>query len=272
MNKITVFYDHIRQAMIQENMSLEEIAAKLVAAGIRGIETDYLDTVGSDGHALVHRLAQLGLPISSVYCHFRWDLDTPVQNYNDVLSNLNELGISNILVIPGFLRPGQSPADSRKELIPYVQEMCVAAASYNINVVMEDFDDKVAAFGTSEDLKDYLDNIPELGCAFDTGNFLYFGEDASSALNVLIDRVTYVHCKDRSLTPYPGENYQETVTGQKLYSSPVGSGVIPMTEILTRLLATGYDGPLAIEHFGSQKQLSDMLSSAQYLKQLLSAE
>ena len=269
MNKITVFYDHIRQAALQENLPFEEICQKLTAAGISGIETDYLDIAGDDGEEFAEKLATLGLPISSVYCHFGWEKSSPDQNYIIVLKRLKQLGIHNLLAIPGFLRDGQSVDESIEEMLPFMKKLCEAAPDYDVNIVMEDYDGALASFGTSDALKQYFDAIPSLGCAFDTGNFMFFGENAADALKVLINRVTYVHCKDRSATPVEGETPLKSMVGVDMYSSPVGKGVIPMKEILTDILATGYQGPLAIEHFGSISQLSYMLESADFLKSLI---
>ena len=75
-----------------------------------------------------------------------------------------------------------------------------------------------------------------------------------------------MHCKDRSFTAKEGEEPKETVDGKKMYSCAVGSGCIQMKEILDQIIASGYDGYLSIEHFGSLDQLSDMERSAAYLK------
>ena len=269
MNKITVFYDHIRNACKQSGLSLEDVAAKLTAAGISGTEIEYDELLGDEGKALADKLTDLGLPVSSVYCHFRWELDPPAHDCVSVLSRLKELNIHYLLAIPGFKKPGQDAVSSIRELIPPLNELCEVAPDYDVQVLMEDFDNKIAAFGTSTELRMFMDNVPKLGCAFDTGNFYYFDGDVKAAYETLKDRISYVHCKDRSLTAVEGEDYLATISGIPMYSSPVGSGVIPMTEVLTKILNTGYTGPLAIEHFGSIKQFEDILTSAAYLNSLM---
>lgn len=269
MNRLTVFYDHIRQAALQENSSVEEICAKLTAAGITGVETDYLDIAGQDGEEFAGKLAEMGLPISSVYCVFEWQKKDPAQNYTIVLKRLRQLGIHNLLAIPGFLHEGQSVDDGINEMLPFMQELCDAAPDYGVNIIMEDYDASNSSFGTSDALLKYFNAIPSLGCAFDTGNFMFFGEDVLDAFKVLSGRITYVHCKDRATVVKDGETPLRSLEGIDMYSSPVGSGVIPMTEVLTDILSGGYTGPLAIEHFGSQHQLADILKSAEYLDSLL---
>ena len=268
MNKITTFYDHIQNAMKQENMTLEEIAEQLTKAGITGSEIEYTQIKGSEGKKLAESLEKVGLKISSVYCHFRWEKDIPDENYIDVLKRLKELDVHYLLAIPGFKKEGQTSEESALSLVDELRKLCEAAPEYDVKVLMEDFDNTVAAFASSEELKWFLQEIDSLGCAFDTGNFLYCEEDSLEVLPMFIDRIGYVHCKDRSFSPVEGEDFQETIKGRKMYSSAVGSGMIHMNEILKQILATGYDGVLAIEHFGSLKQLDDMIASAEYLTKL----
>lgn len=269
MNRITVFYDHVRNAMRQEGMTFDEIAGLLRDAGISGTEIEYCEIKGLKGRALARKLERAGLKVSSVYCFFRWEQDRPNEDYIKVLKCLQKNRIHNLLVIPGFKLEGESSKESAGKLVGYVRKLCEEAPKYGVKVVMEDFDDKVASFASAEELKWYMDSVPELGCAFDTGNFLYCEEDALDVLPMFIDRIAYVHCKDRSFTPVDGEDFKETIGGRGMYSSAVGAGVIKMQEIVERILATGYEGPFAIEHFGSLKQLSDMIESAGFLKGLM---
>lgn len=268
MNKITTFYEHVRGAMAQENMTLEEVAEKLVSAGITGVEVDYRELTKE----LATQLDKVGLPISGVFCTFNWDKkrNSPDYiNYKDVIKTLRKCDVKNLLVIPGFTAEGQKHEAVRKKFVPKIAKLCERAAKYDINVVMEDYDGVSASFGRAEHVKWYLDQIPALGCAFDTGNFYFFGEDAYAVLPMFLDRITYVHCKDRTLTPNPNESAQTTITGRDMYPVAVGSGIIAMTDILKEILEAGYEGPLAIEHFGSSKQMSDMLKSAEYLNGII---
>ena len=178
--------------------------------------------------------------------------------------------IRRIMLIPGFLKKVEFiPFLYQKKLdkmIMALKDICEYAKRRNIMVVLEDFDGKEAPFATAEQLSVFLKRIPDLYCAFDTGNFLYSGEDSLKVLPLFIDRIRHVHCKDRSFTAKEGEEPKETVDGKKMYSCAVGSGCIQMKEILDQIIASGYDGYLSIEHFGSLDQLSDMESSAAYLK------
>lgn len=275
-NKLTVFYDHILNAAKQRGVTTAEIVAEILACGITGVEMDYT-MLKESGDGLAEELARLGLPIYNCYCFFDWSNNPEDQSYIEVVNHLKSLNIENMLVIPGFISRDivatgdqdiitTALARAREAMLPNMIHLLDYAAEVGINVNMEDFDDTVAPFATMEQVKWFLDRLPSLGCAFDTGNFLYSEQDVLQAYELLNDRITYVHCKDRSFTPVEGEESRDTIHGRTLYSSAVGSGVIPMSTILEALIKKDYNGPIAIEHFGSVDQLSDMKTSASFLR------
>ncbi len=266
--KITVFYNHVSEACKQTGKSLQEVANILTAHGISGVEMDYADLKKNAGK-MFEELEAVGLPVNCVYIFFDWGNHPKDLSYRRILRKLSKYGVKNVMAIPGFVKEGQDRELYRERMTETLQKMCHYAGRKNIRVFMEDFDGKEAVFATAEGVKWFLDRIPELHCTFDTGNFLYSGELAEQVLPLLIDRVGYVHCKDRSLEEKPGETPLESVAGVKMYSASVGSGVIPMEEILQKLRAVGYDGTYAIEHFGSQHHLEDMVASADWLRERL---
>ena len=91
-------------------------------------------------------------------------------------------------------------------------------------------------------------------------------EDAVQAYEVLKDYIVHVHCKDRNVDP--------ALTGEHRYNrgllaAAVGSGYLPMKEILDRLKESGYEDYLAIEHFNAADQVAFMEQSAAFLQQYL---
>ncbi|MCM1104611.1 MAG: sugar phosphate isomerase/epimerase [Clostridium sp.] len=263
--KLTVFYDHIRQAEKQTGKTWEALARELTAAGISGVEMDYGELAGNP-RRLCAKLKKAGIPISCVYVFFDWGNPGQGQDYKKVIRLLARCGIRQMLAVPGFVEQGQNREECRTRMAQTLKACCGYAAKYGITVGMEDFDDERATFARAKELAWYLEQVPELSCTFDTGNFLYSEEDALEAWELLHARVGYVHCKDRAFTVKAGEEPKQTVGGRAMYSASVGSGVIPMEELVRRIRESGYDGVFAIEHFGSQSMYEDMLASAAWLR------
>ena len=268
--KIAVFYEHIAEAAQQENITpVKSIYKKVKSFGIDAVEIDYERAVKEEDF-LFRDLEEADLSVSCMYGFFDFVHGSTVEDGKRMVDFAKKHDIRKVMLIPGFLKKVEFiPFLYQKKLdkmIMALTNICEYAKSRNIMVVLEDFDRKEAPFATAEQLSVFLKRIPDLYCAFDTGNFLYSGEDSLKVLPVFLDRIRHVHCKDRTFTAKEGEEPKETVDGKKMYSCAVGSGCIQMKEILDQIIGSGYDGYLSIEHFGSLNQLSDMEKSAAYLK------
>ncbi|MBQ7177598.1 MAG: sugar phosphate isomerase/epimerase [Victivallales bacterium] len=80
---------------------------------------------------------------------------------------------------------------------------------------------------------------PNVGINFDPANMLIYGTDTpANLLDSLADKIRVVHCKD-AVPAQPGDRRgKETV---------LGKGATNFTDLLKKLLAQGFDGPLIIE-------------------------
>lgn len=269
---INVFYNHIVEAMKQENLSLEEVAKKAREHGITGTELDYrdFDPTGKNFDAsLAEKLKEVGLPAYGAYVNFDWGRHPFDNSYKRIYKNLQSIGVKYSLAIPGMVPEGMSKEKAMKRMVKVLSKAVAYAKKCGIQVLMEDFDYVKSPISTAEGMKYFFDRIPDLLCAFDTGNFYYSDEDALEVLPMFIDKVAYVHCKDRSLLKKEGETPVMNISGVELYSSAVGEGIIPIKEIVEKLRKNGYTGDYVVEHFGSMNQLRDMTASADYMNNIL---
>ena len=270
--KLSVFYEHIVEAAQQENQSLETICEMVSSFGIEGVEIENTRLIEEKDRVL-NALKAGNLEISCMYGFFDFahqSKEIAVNAGVDMVHLAEELGIKKIMLIPGFLSENEFlPIIYKKkvdQMVDILKNICSYAKSKNIMVVLEDFDGKEAPFATSEQLKYFMDSISDIYCAFDTGNFLYSEEDALEVLSLFIHKIGHVHCKDRSFEIEENEIPKATIKGRDMYSCAVGSGCIPMKEIVDKIMETGYDDYFAIEHFGSLHQLRDMELSARWFK------
>lgn len=267
--KISVFYEHISEAAKQENKSLEKICELVSSYGITGVEIENTRLI-QEKDMVLNALNKAGLSISCMYGFFDFAHENSIQCGIDMVNLADELQIKKLMLIPGFLKkyeflPGIYSMQVNK-MVSSLKSICDYAKKKNIMTVLEDFDGKEAPFATSKQLLYFLDHIPDLYCAFDTGNFLYSEEDSYEVLSLFLNRIGHVHCKDRTFQKREGEIPKATVKGRDMYSCAVGNGCIKMKEIVEKILETGYDDYFAIEHFGSLKQLEDMRNSAKFLE------
>ncbi len=262
---ISVFMEHIFDASIQENRSVSEILKEIKKYGIRGIELDYGRIVSDD--TLPELIKSKGLGIACVYAFFDFPHNSDFSYPEKVISDLTRHGIKKLMPIPGFIEKDDDYEKSLTDMYRTMNKLSSLAEKNGISVCLEDFDDERAVFSTAKGLKGFIDNVNGLGCTFDTGNFIYSGENEQEAFNLLMDSIVHIHCKDRITQEKIGEEPKISLKNLPLYSSPVGYGIIGIEQIVKTMLRKGYDGWFAIEHFGSQNQLSDIKKSAEKLKE-----
>ena len=271
MMRISVFYSHILTASEQTGLSVMEVLERASGFGIEAVELD-LEQVVSDKEGMKNRLEQAGISVASMYAFFDFGNAPSVEPGLRFIDTAEYLGAGKVLVIPGFIEE-TAEGEERDKALGYMaaalKEMCAYAERKNILVTLEDFDDIRAPFSTSSELLWFMEQVPKLRCTFDTGNFIYRGEDELEAFEKLKGSIVHVHCKDRSLDERNSGEPKLTIDGTRLFPSPVGSGSIRIEEIVHRLIANGYTGTWAIEHFDAPDQLSYMEQSAEWLRSRL---
>ncbi len=266
--KLSIFFDHILQAQEQTGKSLPELLQGVKQAGIEAVE---INLAYITEHAEVWKLLQENdLKVSCIYEFYDMGRCDETEKSHRHIETAVKMGAERILVVPGFLEGTE--AERMQKCMPDVlaiesffsgnSEICRMAAGLSfaakfgrengVVVTVEDFDDRNSPLSGMHGIHWFLKQVPELSYTLDTGNYLFYGENVLEAWALLKERVAHVHCKDRR----EGDNA----------SVRVGSGYIPFHDIIKRLLARGYEGYLAIEHFDVPDQEGSMRKSAEFLK------
>lgn len=241
--KISVFYNHILTASAQTGLTVEQVLSRVRGFGIEAVELD-LDEVKPSRAELKKQLQDADIAVSSMYAFFDFGNVPKAEPGFCFIDTAEELGAAKVLVIPGFIDETKEPREREialNRMVGVLRDMCDYAEQKNMIVTMEDFDDAHAPFSSSDELLWFMEQVPKLRCTFDTGNFIYSGENELEAFEKLKDKIVHVHCKDRSLDAQNGGTPKVSTNGTKLFPSPVGYGCISMEEIINRLFASGYN-------------------------------
>ena len=262
--KYSVFYAHALEAAKQKNLSIDEILGKVKQMGYSGFEVEYNDKAVD----AVETIRKNDLEIAAFY----YFLNSVDESYREAaekfFSFAKDSGAKYALIIPGFIQDDEDH-DKAISRILEAEKFCVETGKkYGIQVTMEDFDDRHAPFSTLAGIKYFLDNIPDLRHAFDSGNYYYSGEDCLRAFELFPEKIAYAHFKDRALTGADNELDKLTADGKKMYACPVGEGVIDIRACAENLRKLSYNGWIAIEHFGSANMLDCMQRSIKNVKPL----
>ncbi|MBQ8193808.1 MAG: sugar phosphate isomerase/epimerase [Oscillospiraceae bacterium] len=266
MNDISVFLEHIYEASAQRGVTLKEALQFAKSCGIGYLECDHWRL---EDRAMKQLFDSCGMGVSCIYEHFDLlgDEDISEQKYRRLFETALFYGCKKVLCIPGF---SEQPDAELSKFAAGIARMCETAEEYGITVTVEDFDDIKSPCCRMGWLKYLLENVKGLRYTFDTGNFRYCLEDAGEAYDMLKQYISHVHCKDRSYdeanSDSSGSNGKADLSGAVMYPSVVGEGVIGMESLVRRLIADGYAGTLAIEHFGANDQMDHMRISAENLR------
>lgn len=278
--ELSVFYDHILEAAEQSGKSTAEILKFCHDCGIAALEMNF-SCLSENKERIALELAGSGMKISCLYEMFDFGRNTDLTKGKRMIDAAAEMKVPRILIVLGELEGWEAAelaachdvyesteqymnqSHSIQNMRNALCELVEYAARSDIQVTLEDFDGFTQPYARINQLLWFMRHVPGLKYTLDMGNFAFNDEDVSRAADILGAYIVHVHCKDRMASPH--------VKGQfckGLGQCAAGEGYIPIAELVKQLKANGYDGYLAIEHFGVENQLSHMEKSAHYLLNL----
>lgn len=279
--KVSIFYDHLQEAVEQSSLSMDEVVQKARNAGITGLEINLTCLIEQEKQISV-LLEKYDMNISCIYEFYDWGNHPDLAYGRKHVDMAKKMGVRNILVVPGFLsneevnslRTAGKEKDSLYQFMSHnkkvqqmkqnLQELVTYASSQNINVTLEDFDHEAAPFATKWQLLWFMEHVEGLRFTMDIGNFAYSDEDVYAGFELLKPWMVHIHCKDRG-----EESLAESFVYKKgMATCPTGAGYLPVERIVREALAEGYQGYFAIEHFGAENQIDCMQKSAEFLRRL----
>ena len=244
--KIAVFYENIYDGVKAAGQDMEAALARLKEAGMDMLYIS-ADSWKRDGQALRRWMANLDLTMEGMhaFCDFPKYPDTG--EYRELIDLAVESGAGNFLIVPGFLSTGNSVKDL-ESMVQGVRKAVEYGKTAGMPVLMEDYDGLAAPYNCMAGLRYFLDAVPGLGCAFDTGNFVMFHEDELSAFDLFAEQIQTVHVKDRRLHRRHEKDIPLLCADHRpVFACAPGSGDIRIEEILNRLKARGYGGNVIVE-------------------------
>ena len=257
--KLSIFHHHLVAAAKELRITQEESYLLAKEMGISAVDIN-LDDLTADP-TLPTRAANCGLAISSIHAYYRFCEREESTRIALHMETAVAVGAKCVMVIPDFFPAGEIPASvihkygscaaffdaspRMKNILSGMREAVRVGREHGITVTVEDYDHADSPTATSTEMRYFAERVPGLAFTFDTGNFAFSDEDALAALDRLTDRTVYLHCKDRG-----EEEGHRGIRTRGLAACAVGDGYLPIGEILRRLQNAGYDGYVAIEHFG----------------------
>ena len=228
---ISVFAHFIRNTAKQQGISLTEAADKLYGLGVRGFD------IGPDDKDLPELAASKLKPINFYFLPKMYGEDNGAADCKRCLDQAVKYGVPRVMVVPSHFTVGGNEAEEFEKTLSSMKMFVREAKKRGITITVEDFGGIRNPGSHMKYLKRYLDEIPDLKFALDTGNLYYAGrgEDILDMMEYAKGRIAHVHLKDQTK-----ENNREYAT--------LGLGAVPNEKIVKTMAAAGYDGWYTLEN------------------------
>ena len=259
--KISVFASFIRNIARQRGISKSAAADMLYDIGVRGYDC------GPDENDLDELAATKLKPINFYYFPdwFNTDIHDWERGYTDqtkpteCLAKAKRYGVPRIMVVPPGFTDGKDNPDEFERILAHMKEFVAESKKRGITVTVEDFGGTANCCSYAKYLKRFLNEIPDLRFALDSGNLYYAGrgEDILEMMDFAKGRIGHVHLKD------------QTAANNREYAS-LGLGAVPNERIVKEVASSVYDGWYTLENPVGDV-LNDSVRQVALLKAWLSA-
>ena len=197
-------------------------------------------------------VSSIGSPIGKV--NIDDDFDRHLVRFDRAVEVAARFGAPYIRIFSFFLRPDQSPADHRDEVVRRMRVMAERAREAGVVLLHEN--EKEIFGDVPERVLDIVEsvNLPSLRLAWDAANYVQVGVTPFTAAYELLKPYTvYIQVKDAILA-----------TGEVV---PAGQGDGQLPETVRALLADGYDGFFSMEpHLGSANPLGGFSGADHFVR------
>lgn len=237
--KISIFCDHIETIARQENISFAEAATRVKEFGYTG--ADIRVTQNPDE---IKTLDSLGFAHACAISEINYSNENTREQEDRTMAFLEEHGFDKLMLITGLMPQEGLSKEERDAARQRIAAFAKRVADSGYTIMIEDFDNRRSLCYNAELMDSLLVVSKDLGVAFDTGNFQFAGQDAMEQYDHFRPRIKHVHLKDRT-----------SPTDMRCVA--VGTGCIPIVEIIHKLMESGYDGWYTYEEYGTRTMLQD---------------
>ncbi|MBP5301985.1 MAG: sugar phosphate isomerase/epimerase, partial [Bacteroidales bacterium] len=248
--RISIFTDHIGTMAAQENISFLEAAMAVRKAGCRGADIRVFQNPDQ-----VRILDSLGFDHACAITDVNYGRDGWERTEEQTIAFMKGKGFDRLLIVPGLLPEGADEA-AKAAARSRISAFAAKVSAVGFDALVEDYDNPRSICYNTARLDELFAVSPALGLVFDTGNFIYCGDDTMESLAHFKGKTRHLHLKDRAAP-------------DNMTCVPIGTGCAPIGEVVAQMRAAGYKGYFTVEQYGSRNMLGDCLVSIRNIRNLL---
>jgi sugar phosphate isomerase/epimerase len=178
-------------------------------------------------------------------------------------------------IVPGAYKEGMERAAAKEAVLIGLAWASEHARTCGVILTIEDHSLGQVTGASSESLLEACAAAgPDLKITFDTGNFLFAGEDPLLAWQRLAPRVAHVHVKDWELVApgaSPGPRQRGAADGATYVGTVLNHGIVPNAALIAAMKRSGYPGYLSVEYEGTGDPRPAMREGVEYMRSLLAS-
>jgi sugar phosphate isomerase/epimerase len=146
-----------------------------------------------------------------------------------------EFDCHTLMIVPAGIFTGRTNKPASEILPAYISNYTKAVTEgkkRGIKIVLEDYPNLKVHVSALADCLALLDAVPDLGLVYDTANMIPSGEDPLDFYEKAKGRIERIHLKDVAFT----KKGDSCLDGKKMSCCLFGQGVVPLKEIVRRLI------------------------------------
>lgn len=268
--EIGCFYSNIISAVQEKGISEREALWIARDHGVTALDIDYSILEQTPPEKFVAFVEEFGMHISSVYASIVCNNETDelfaqtMKQVKIAMKNVLKAKSRMFMLVPK--KPKNYQAKEHTKYIAGVRNMFREAVVYGkeigLPVIFENISLNDSGYGSFDDVTFLLEQNPELGFAYDSGNFPLAGFDELEGVRKFIDRTVHVHLKDLKVV-----EYSNILRAGKYYDSPeLGGGNLKLKEVMKFFKKQGYQGIIAVEINSGPDIFDRTVKSIEFLK------
>lgn len=253
---VSVFHWTIQQLAKERGVSVSEACDMFKAVGVDGFDCRYNDRC-------LEGLAATCLKPVNLFGLVKFRVkDRGEAQIREFIDTAVRFRVPRVMVIPDHFSDGEPHENEVRDIIDGLRRFVAEADKAGITVTVETFGARKNACSYAKYIKRFLDEVPGLCFALDTGN-LHFagrGDDIVDVAHHASNRIAHVHLKDwkKGVPPVgPG--------GERNYET-VGLGAIPNEELVRYSHSVGFRGWYTLEQPLAEDILGDTVRQIAVLK------
>ncbi len=252
--KISIFCDHIEEIVKQEGLSFAQAATLLKEHGYTGADIRVFQNPDE-----IKTLDSLGFEHACAITEINYAREDQSELEDQTIAFMDSRGFDRLLLVAGFIPQSGFSQEEMEAARERIAAFAARVAAKGYSIMVEDYDNR-RSFTYNADRIDSLFVVSkDLGLVFDTGNFIFAGDDTMTQFQRFSDKISHVHLKDRTAP-------------DNMTCVPAGEGCVPVKEIVKELKDSGYQGWYTIEQYGSRNMLQDSYTAYNNVYSVLTAE